>query len=234
MRAKNWRQRSSNADLIRRRTIGIQIIKDHHYDLSEKRFREEYKERIFKELSDSVSVCTIRSDQKWIIGEIRKDTPTFSFAEKIHLKTSAKDTRTITPLASFEKTITEIHLVFSDGTSAIIFDTEQMQLGTDTFVSNAMQSVPDTLPDDSLVTLRIFFSPISYRGIETVVCDIYERSPEFTPFIIISSTARHRCADIEIKKEHIAPMLEFTYRLFNRYWTSHVNKLQKRKKTKQK
>ncbi len=137
-------------------------------------------------------------------------------------------------MAFFEKDITEIHLVFADRTNAIIFDTEHMQLGTDTFVKGANEHIAEELPDNSPIVLRIFFSPMSYRGIETVVCDIYERAPDFTPLNIISTYARHRCAEIETKKADISLVLEFTYKLFNRYWKTRIEKAKAAKNRKAK
>lgn len=227
MSTDNSKKRPSEAELLKRRQIGLQIINEHRNEISVKAFQKEYSQRIQKELSTSISRNSISRDIDWIIGEIRKENPTFEFTTKALRKSSSKDT--ITPLAFFEKDITEIHLVFSDHTNVIIFDTEHMQLGAESFVENAKNHIPQSLPDNSLLVLRIFFNSMAYRGIETVVCDMYERTPDFSSFNIVSTSARHRCAEIEIKKSSVVPLLEFTYKLFNRYWKTRVAKAQKAK-----
>lgn len=231
MSTKNSKKRPSEAELLKRRQIGLQIIKDHKYELSENAFKKEYCQRVQKETASSISSGKLTRDISWIIGEARKEQPTFDFTTKPLRKSSEKES--ITPLAFFEKDITEIHLVFADRTSSIIFDTDQMQLGTDSFVKDAMTSIPENIPENAPIVLRIFFNPMSYRGIETVVCDIYERTPEVAPFEIISTYAKHRCAEIEIKKSNLLPLLEFTYKLFNRYWKTRVNKANSAKNRKQ-
>ena len=223
MSTKNSRKRSSDADVLKRRQLGLQIIKDHNYDLSEKFFKQEYSKRIEQELSESASTGKIKRDIDWIIAEVRTKQPSFEFTTKPLRKNNTKDY--INPLEFFEKDITEIHLNFADRTNAIIFDIEQKQLGTDSFVKKAIKQIPENIPENSPIVLRIFFGPLSYRGIETVICDIYEKSPEHTPLNIISTHTKHRCAEIEVKKSDILPLLNFTYKLFNRYWKTRIKKI---------
>lgn len=232
MDTNNSKKRPSEAELLKRRQIGLQIIKDHKYELSENAFKKEYIQRVQAEMSSSISSGKLTRDIVWIVGETRKEHPSFDFTTKPLKKHHEKES--ITPLAFFEKDITEIHLVFADRTSTIIFDTDRMQLGTDSFVEFAIKQLPENFPDNSPVVLRIYFSPMSYRGIETVVCDIYERTPEVAPFDVISTYSKHRCAEIEVKKSNLLPLLEFTYKLFNRYWKTRINKANSAKNRKQK
>ena len=232
MSTNNSKKRPSEAELLKRRQIGLQIINDHKYEISEKAFKKEYVQRVQTEMSSDISSGKLTRDIVWIVGEARKEHPSFDFTTKPLKKHAEKES--ITPLAFFEKDITEIHLVSMDRTGTIIFDTDRMQLGTDSFVELATKQLPENLPENTPIILRIFFSPMSYRGIETVVCDIYERTPEVAPFEIISTYAKHRCAEIEVKKSNLLPLLEFTYKLFNRYWKTRVNKANSAKNRKQK
>ena len=228
MDTQKSKNRPNNATLLQRRKIGLQIIKDKKYKLSVEEFKKEYTKRLQKELTTSTSRGKMKRDIDWIIGEVRKDNPSFEFTTKPLRKSSEKVN--IMPLAYFEKDITEIHLTFADRTNVIIFDTEHKQLGLSSFVDEAKEHIPEVLPADSLIVLRIFFNPMAYRGIETVICDIYDRAPDFAPLNIVSTLARHRCAEIETKKADISPVLEFTYKLLNRYWKNRVEKAKNKRK----
>ena len=105
----------------------------------------------------------------------------------------------------------------------IIFNTEKKQLENSTFTKKAIRAIPKSLSNDTLIKLCIYFSPMAYRGIETVVCDIYERLLDI-PNNIISTHARHRCAEIEVKKADISKVLDFTYSIFNHYWISQAKR----------
>ena len=220
-------KRRSNDEVSQRRQLGIQILHDYKYKLSVKNFKEKYRNKIQEQTNGTISNYTLKRDIDVIVGEIRKNRPSFEFSTDPLHKPSKKSY--ITPLAFFEKDITEIHLIIEHNTDIIIFDTTNMQLGSNSFVYDSKKCIPESLSNTTPITLRIYFSPQSYRGIETVVCDIYEKAPDYTPFNILSTLARHRCSEIEIKNEDIDSLLEFTYRLFNRYWTNQREKKQKKK-----
>lgn len=228
MSTDNKQKRRSNAEINQRRQLGIQILHDYKYNLSIKSFKKIYTKKIQEQFNEDFSSYTLNRDIEAIVGEIRKKRPSFEFSTKPLSKQTER--LSITPLANFEKDITEIHLVVDRNSDTIIFDTTNMQLGSDTFVDDAKKCIPKDLPSTALITLRIYFSPMTYRGIETVVCDIYEKSPDYTPFNILSTLARHRCSEIEIKYADIDSLLEFTYKLFNRHWIKQLEKTKKAKK----
>ena len=210
-------KRPKNEEWLQRRILGMEIIKEHNYKLTKNEFKIEYKDRIRSNLKKEISRNSIDRDIPWIILEIHNSKPSFAFAEKSLRTQSSKES--LAPLAFFEKDISEIWLVDTNGKNSIIFDNANKQLGKKNFVLDSKKLIPADLAADSPIVMRIFFKPNAYNGIETVVCDIYEKAPNYAPLNLLSTCTRHHCAEIEFKKKYAHSILEFTYLIFNRYWS---------------